>query len=310
MKLYENITNSLNTNLSEWTNNIEKWDYLIEKLRSTFGDKWIFKIISVIIAGIKDKNTLDCTYTLSDTSLSLCRRTKYARSKSGDINYWEYEINQSEDLIFVFLLFFTWATPRVITILYNKIKNIFNKISKNDFKLLFNSLVITVKQNELKKSNTMEITNFFQTNPLAIEFNYLLSFRLPKEIRDEYIYNQDINNNSIFRTDIIKDKFEFLINKYFKEPNNEKLLNQIKEYYKLFSDFDISNEYLYYRHFYRFRDDSDINGISIDIAKYIMKDPISFPRIIASLAEKACRIYANINVNIIGKTANDKKWFE
>jgi hypothetical protein len=41
-----------------------------------------------------------------------------------------------------------------------------------------------------------------------------------------------------------------------------------------------------------------------------MKEPISFPWVITSLAEKACRLYANKNANIVGKTAIDKKWFD
>jgi hypothetical protein len=41
-----------------------------------------------------------------------------------------------------------------------------------------------------------------------------------------------------------------------------------------------------------------------------MADSKSYPRSIASMAEKSCRLYANENVKIVGQIANEKKWFD
>ena len=106
-KLYTDIADLLQSDLFEWKNNIDKWDLLIEKLRVIFGDKWAFKILSSIIVGLKDKNPLEKKYySLSDTSLSLCDRAKYARLNSGNLSYWEREFNHSNDFLFVYLMFF------------------------------------------------------------------------------------------------------------------------------------------------------------------------------------------------------------
>jgi hypothetical protein len=89
---------------------------------------------------------------------------------------------------------------------------------------------------------------------------------------------------------------------------NKLLLNEIKEHYKLFPNFDYDDEYISHRYF-RFHDNNTII-IPIDIAKEIIEESISYPRIIASMAEKSCRLYANSNVNIVGKTATNNNWFD
>jgi len=310
-KLYKNIADLLKSNLLDWKNNINKWNFLIEKLRDIFGDKWAIKILSSIIAGIKDKNPLEEKYySLSDTSFALCDRAKYARSKSGDFTYWEREINHTNDLLFIYIMLFTWATPKVLIKLYDKISIISNQLSETDIRLLSVGLSRAItRQRELNNSQAKELIDFIQTHSSSYAFNYLVSFRLPKKLREYFICNQNTDKNNVFRTDIIKEKFESLVNRYMENMNDKKLLNQIKKQYKLFSNFNIDYEYLY-NQFIRQYHRNDFNNIPINIAKDIMRDPLSYPRIIASIAEKKCRLFANENVKIVGEIASESKWFE
>jgi hypothetical protein len=309
-KLYKHVSSSLHSNLSEWGSKIEKWNNLVEKSRNIFGDKWAFKILSAIIAGIQDKNFLDNGYySLTDSTLSLCKRAKYARSKSGDLNYWESEFSRSTDLPFVYLMFFTWATPRILTKISNKIYNISNLLSETDIRLLSISLPRIIKQSELKKIQVKELLDFFNTQSLSFEFKYLFSFRLPKKTREDFICDQTNGGTSIFKVDIMKTKFESLVMKYLNNMSDRVILNKIKEHYKLFSNFDITYEYLFNRTI-RFHNEYDSSNIPITIAKDIMKNPISYPRIIASIAERKCRLCANEKVKIVGEVASKKKWFD
>ena len=306
-KLYENINDSLQSNLSEWKCNLEKWDFLIEQLRSIFGDKWSFKILSTIIAGIKDKNVPNEEYyALSDASISLCKRVKYARTKSGDLNYWEQQLSQTNDLLLVSLVFFTWATPRAITKLCDKIQPILNKLSESDIRFLANSLQRIARCNELKGHETKEI---IQSQLLSFEIISLISFRFPNEMREKFLCKQDNETSNIFKTEIVNAKFESFVRRYLENADNNNLLDQIKEYYQLLSNYDFDDDYIYHRHFRR-HNDREFVSIPIEIAKQIMEDSKSYPRIIASMAEKSCRLYANENVNIVGKIANDQKWFD
>jgi hypothetical protein len=309
-KLYDDISDSLNSNLIDWKRNINKWDIFIEKLREIFGDKWAFKVLSTIIAGIKDKNPLDNDYSsLSDSSLSLCKRARYARSKSGDANYWERELSQTDDLLFIYLMFFTWATPKVIIKLYNKIKNISSKLSENEIQLLSVSLNKVSKQREINNLQTKELIEYLKKQSLSLELKYLLSFKLPEKLRDDFICSQNNGETNIFETDFIKAKFESLVVRYVKNANDRNLLDQIKKYYKYFSNYNINHEYLYSRLIRLHYENNSIN-IPLNIAQDIMKDPLSYPRIIASMAEKNCRLYANEKNKIVGKVASEKKWFD
>ncbi|MDR2979779.1 MAG: hypothetical protein LBV02_05000 [Bacteroidales bacterium] len=87
------------------------------------------------------------------------------------------------------------------------------------------------------------------------------------------------------------------------------ILNEIKEYYTSFSYCDIDDEYLFHPFLQYHHIESDVNIIPVDIARNIMNEPKSYPRIIASIAEKYCRLYANENMKIVGKIANENNWF-
>jgi hypothetical protein len=309
-KLYKSIDNSLNSDLSEWKRNLEKWDFLIEELRSIFKDKWAFKILSTIIAGMKDKNLVGGEYRyLSDSSISLCKRTRYARSQSGNLDYWEQQLNQSSDLVFICLMFLTWATPRAILKLYENVQRAISQLVEKDIWLLSNSLKKTIgKQNEFKKSQAKEIIDSPQFNLLPFETQYLISHRFPDSMQQEFICRQNNDTATIFTIYIAKAKFKHLIDKYLKNVEDISLLDEIEKYYKLSTNSDIG-EYMDY-HYFRFNNDKEFVVMPIDIARNIMKTPKSYPRLIASIAEKLCRLYANENVKIVGQVANEKKWFD
>ncbi|GHT67832.1 hypothetical protein AGMMS50239_31740 [Bacteroidia bacterium] len=310
-KIFDNVGNSLNSNLSDWKCNLKNWDFLIENLRKSFDDKWAFKVISTIIAGIKDKELPSEEYSsLTDTSKSLCKRIKYARNRSGDVDYWKQQINQSSDLMLVCLVFFTWATPKVIIKLYDELNYIIAQFSEDNVRQLFDSLIKTTREKELEKAQLKEMKLFLQSKSIFSDIDFLISRRLTSGIRIDFICKQNNNIFNIFRGDIVEIKFESLLKKYFDDTKNIKLLDEIKEYYKSVSNYDIDEEYLFHRYFRYYHIESDTNIIPIDIATSVMEDSKSYPRIIASMAEKSCRLSASRNVKIVGQIANNNKWFD
>jgi hypothetical protein len=128
-------------------------------------------------------------------------------------------------------------------------------------------------------------------------------------MRKDFICSQENDISDTFKVNIVKIKFESLIEQYFAHTDSIKRLNEIKEYYQLFSNCYIDDEYMYYRYF-RYHFDSDVVIIPINIAKKIMEDFKSYPRILVSMAEKSCKQYANENVNIVGEIANENNWFD
>ena len=308
-KLYNNINTYLDSSLTEWKKDIEKWDYVIEQLRAVFKDKWSFNILSTIIAGVKGGNLVGEEFCdLSNHSLSLCKRAKYARCQSGNVDYWRKQFDQAVDLRFVSLIFFTWATPKTIITLYDQLLHMISMLSKEDIILLSRNLNLTVMHNEIKKAQAKEMLDSLQFKSLPFEIQYLISTRFPIKIREEFLFMQDKNMSTIFNSDIIKSKFESLLSKYVRNVKDLRLLDEIKDCYVLFPNCDVNNTYMYHR--YLRSDDKEHIIIPIDIATNIMKSSKFYPRIIVSLAEKSCRLYANENVKIVGRIANDEKWFD
>jgi hypothetical protein len=307
-RMFENNEGLLKLNLSEWHGNLEKWDILIENFRDIFGDNWTFYVLATTIAGVKDKNLPSERYSiLSDVSVSLCKRTKYACAKNGNLNYWEHQFSHSAELIFVSLVFFTWATPKVVINLCDRLQSIINQFSDDDIKLLSDGLERTATQNRFNKKQYQELIITKQYDSLPFVIKYLISYRFPNEIREDFILGQSNETSSIFNIDIIGSKFSYLIKEYLSDVQNKSKLDEIKKYYKLFSNYDYEYEYqLYIRHHV----DNSVIGMPIDIAKEIMGEPTAYPRIIASIAEKSCRLYADKNVKIVGKIAIDNNWFD
>ena len=50
--------------------------------------------------------------------------------------------------------------------------------------------------------------------------------------------------------------------------------------------------------------------IPYPIAKEIIINYKDYPKIMGSLAEKACRLYANANLTPVGKIAENETWFD
>ncbi len=308
-KFFVELPNCLNENTLDWHTNFNNWDCLIEKLRVIFGDKWALNILAIIISGIKAPKTIEKKYcSLMDPSLSLCKRTKYARSKSADIKYWEKQLILSDGSIFTYLVFLTWATPRVIINLSKKIKDDMSKFSQNDYRKLSNSLKSTTNYVTIRKGQAIELIASTQFNSLPFDIKYLISFRFPNEVRSALINSQPDNITSSFKTEIVQEKFELLVTKYLKDPNSLDLLNKVKENYNLYTYSKMDYEFSEHR-YYRIQNENKIN-LSIEIAKIIMTDSKSYPRIIVSIAEKTCRMYANKNIELVGKIAVNKKWFD
>ena len=133
------------------------------------------------------------------------------------------------------------------------------------------------------------------------EIKYILSLRFDDNNSQNFIYN-NIKSFTGVLEEAVEIKFQYLINTYLREPTNINILKEIKNLYKNIYQYD---ERLYYRH-------RMIEPIKIpfEIAKTIMQDCKDYPRIISSLAEKSCRLYASEHLKPVGEIAKNEKWFE
>jgi hypothetical protein len=306
-KSIENFANlilkSLNDEITKWKNNIEPWELLVESFRGIFQDTCAIKIIAVISAGIKSKNeTYEEFSVLTDSSKSLCKRVRCARMKSGNIKYWELQLQNSTDIAFTLLVLLTWATPKTIIQQIANISTQINKLSKDEFLTLNDSLKKTARQSNLSNSQSNEISKYLVKNAIENEVMYLISYRFSEEPRLNFIY-KNFSSATQKMKDIGDIRLSYLIEKYLKNKLDLTLLNEVKEIYAKLANYE-ERSYRFYNHRL-----NEVQELPIKIANTIMTESKKYPRVIASFAERSCRIFANKNIKAVGQIAKDENWF-
>jgi len=302
---FKSIVHILDSDICNWRSSIALWDILIENGRTMFGDKWIFYLTSIVAAGIKakdDDDNNDVFDDLNNSSVSLCKRVRYARMKSGNIKWWEKQINESTNICFTLLVFFTWSTPKTLNQLIrivsrkidlmnseeiSKLIDLFSKVSylspfsKVQEKIIVNSL-----------TEHKDITNIVK---------FLIGLRIGIDRRNKFIYEQ-LSDNAVTQ-EILHSKLQYLIGKFFVTPSDEGLLNEITTLYKKVSRYNV-----YY--YYGLRHRNKYSPIPMEIAEKILSNCKDYPRVIASFAENTCRINATNHIHAVGEIANNEKWFD
>ncbi len=290
--------------ITDFNNSIKLWDILVERGRSILKENWSIKVVATIAAGIKSKSEIYDEYSeLNNSSLSLCKRTRCARMKSGNIGYWKIQLSDNKDKLFSLLVFLTWASSKVIIQLLPLLSKIIESLDTPDIALLVKAVSCTANNSTFNKSQQNCIIRELEHNNTQDIIKYIVSLRFNYKTREEYIYNHISNCEGIWEN-VRNMKFQYLINTFLKKPN-AKILNEVKEIYKNISCHKIL--YLQYRRRHRF--DEKIK-IPYKIAVTIMKECKEYPVVISSIAEKTCRRYASEKLRAVGETAKIQNWFE
>ncbi|MCC9167986.1 NACHT domain-containing protein [Pontibacter harenae] len=298
------IAPSLNRNVSEWKNSIEPWDLLVEGFRHAFQNRWSINIVAVIAAGIKSKDeTYENFDVLNDDTRSLCKRVRCARMKSGSIRYWENQLDNPQDIIFTLLVLFTWATAKIIVYFFDKLELIISELSSEELSILLNGLSKTARISIFNTAQKSEIEKNLKSKDLGNGILLILSQRFSEDSKKKFIYDS-VKCRVIKSEDISEQILDYLIGKYIHNTKDKELLSEVKAMYSSISNYNERNLY-YNRHFV-----NEKIEIPIELAKTIMNDSKSYPRIIASHAERSCRLYANKHLKAVGQIAQDEKWFD
>lgn len=301
------IQEALECSLYQWRTTLKPWDIVVENARVTFSDTWKILTLSVIAAGIKSKDeTYHAFHSLDDNTISLCKRVRCARMKSGNLTYWETQLKNTSNMAFSLLVLITWCTPKVISPLLPSLSILAKRLSKKDFTLLSKSLKQTCRINSTILAKSKELLLIVLNNRyLSSELVHLLSFRLTSE--DRRILAKEKFFETVINDDILIEKFYRLIDLYLQNPNDQLLLKKIKDIYACIPyNMGTKNSYMMNYESIRRRQQSLMD---VRIAEGIMTDSKKYPRVISTLAEKACRLYANENITPVGEIASKDKWF-
>lgn len=304
----ESIKETILIPISQFRNNIKYWDILVEKSREIFKDNRRTFVFSTIVASVKIKKFSNNDFKeLCNPNISLCQRIKFARYKSGNVNYWLDHFDLIESNSFVLLVFFTWATPKTIIQLFDKLLKILSNLNSNDLIELARDLKLTSQVSMFTKAHHDFIQNQIIEKKTKIsnkksvdDLVYLISLRFQENKSSEFLFN-NIHNYKGILNEISEKKLLYLVTLFLNKPDKI-LLNQIKD---LIKQVNPHQDFIYFQRF-------SINNklIPFELAKIIMNDFENYPRVISKSAEKSCRFHANQNALAVGKIAANDKWFD
>jgi hypothetical protein len=305
-KIYEYkicVKHYLKSDLSLWKTKIEPWDELVENGKKIFGDHWIFSIVATIGAGIQSRDEkFEDHADLDDSTLSLCKRVRSARMKSGNIKYWEQELQSEINLDLKLLIFFVWATPKVLVALMDSLSVFLGQLSDRDYKKIVDALRKLGRLSQFNDYQQKNIQEAVIKSNISDLLKYVLCFRMDEKNRLHFLYNNiDDKGDSMY--DVLNMKLNYLIERFITDTSNEILLNSIKVIYNNL------DSYVERYQFNRNRYIEDIE-IPLKIAREIMSNCKQYPRIIASIAEKSCTLHAVKNAIPVGEIAKKNKWFD
>lgn len=298
-----------NSSEESFDSEIQYWNQIIEAANKLSKKHWAMVINSTIVAGIKMKNSefssLKKYEDLSDESISLTFRVRFARLKSGNVRYWEKQFNNTQQPMLTLLVFITWATPRTIMILINKVAELAAKLSKEEYEKLCISLEITCIHAKNTYTPFNEWASFLNEISVSDDVKYLLCYRLLYS--DMLLFAGSSLKNNTLNTNLVSNlKFESLVNQISLNPNETELISQLKIMYPNIKDF---NAQLFEHSMFGF----NINRtekMTFNTAKEIMSEPWLYPRYLTAVAEEVCRTEFIKRTVPVGEIAEKNNWFE
>lgn len=295
------IKAALKEDVSNWRKNIDPWNTVVESGREIFGEYWGLSIVATVSAGIKSKQDFKDFAELNDNGKSLCKRVRFARMKSGNIKYWNTQLQQPECSDLTLLVFFTWATPRTICQLLSPVSSHIDLLPQNTFLRLVDAISKTSNISSFTKSEQIIIENGIKENIVSAKLIYLLSSRLRHEMRGKFIY-EFITDYSQIPEDALNFKLDYLANKFFNKPTDNAVLSEIKDCYTKIGDVNPWDYILQ-------RNRESVKKLPLVTSQVILKDCESYPREIVAVAEMSCRFEANKRLKPVGEIAEEDKWF-
>ncbi len=299
------VKKNLNSEISEWRNSLIHWDSLVENGRQVFGENKIFEILSIVSAGIKSKTEKYENYSdLSNNNLSLCKRVRSARLKSGNFSWWKQQLLNNSNNEFVLLVCLSWVTPRTLVLLLDQISTIVDKLNDQQIQYITSGLISINRISFYKSIHLKYIMQHIENMKISEILIYILSIRFPKDLREKFIFEK-FTNYSGESQKILKYRMNYLIKNFLVNDNDLEDLKEIKDIYLSLDRTRFTRE----REIDYLRRTEKIKTIPYNISKVIMDDCTQYPRSLVYIAEKECRINAEKFQTSIGDIAENDNWF-
>ena len=303
-KIIKTLEQESQKSVSEWATKITPWDNLVEKFRSLFGEKWVFFHLANIASGIKSKTETCKEFTnLFDHSVSLCKRSRYARLRAGTASYWKKLFEQTDNVMykmFAMLLLITWGSQKTLEHLAILIDNFLEELSVYNWQRLYKSVEESVSVTQ-QSSNRLIL---FNTKSLPPNLNArtvtLLGIRSnnPSALYSTYLNEYDGGDLYVLQywQGMV---IQLLGEEKISWPSALDIIS--KSYLK-----GVVSERYAYQKFIRL---VSTDTLPDDIAQEIARQPEHYPGFVVAAAEAKCRTLVASKVVKVGEKARQENWF-
>ena len=124
-----------------WASELAPWEQLTERGRELFGERWAFRILAGLAAGILSRGE-QCSEAvdLFDLDVPLVRRARHARLRAGQWAWWRAHMQRVEgqgDAAFFLLMMLRWGGRSVVVRMKEEIEDMLEQLSVEWWRKLF-----------------------------------------------------------------------------------------------------------------------------------------------------------------------------
>ena len=292
---------------NNWKNSIDSWDALVEHGRASFGRHNIFIIISVIASGIKARrDKFEDFDDFFDENISLCKRVRCARMKSGNLSFWSDKLVKvaNSDVYYLLIVLFAWATPRVFESCYKLIENLLKRINDKQYNNLYLHLNIVARVAEFSKKGKKQIDSFFIVKNVSTRFSLLLFLRYGSDSRhNKYVRGISFTEIEELPLFVMNKKLSLAVSDFLYKPDDESLLLEVERIYSITKNINAlthSNRNYFPR---------SGSMLPYNVSVKIITQSKKYPRTLSTIAERSCRGIAFKNSKQVGLIADEECWF-
>ena len=290
-----------------WATELEPWEFLVSAIQQEFGERFVTFQLANVASGIKSSSeTCTDSSDLFDSTKSLCRRSRYARLRAGNPNWWLKEWGQASTVdrqMLCGILYFTWASSNTIIQTLETVDVIVGELQDEMWHILFESVEQSV---QLTRNQSGERTMSIDCDALpkitSPRTMALLRLRA-KTTTAEWLYKNGLgqysgNDHHIFGL-IQADAINHLVNSRGDSKEHLRLLARAYESGVLSPAY---SSYEFTRH-------GPLRQISIEVAREIVENSNRYPSFLVAGAEARCREEVAKNVQPVRLIAINEHWF-
>lgn len=288
----------------DWHYTLAPLEKLTEAIRTEFGDVWVVNLFALSATSVEVSKFSIKDNDLFDTSKSICKRLYYAAEHNGSVSWWKKQfelIKSHEDTMLFLLIFFTWATPAVVKILFHALDPLMDGLPTEEWYKLFNIVRLSRHRGPGQRNITRSQELVDALSKTASDRTVLcIGVRLHLDV-ERALYQARLLNYTGHDRKILAVCQWFAGHSLFSKLSNPNpYLSLIKRGYRQGVDQS--------EHWNNQTLRSGAPSLNLSVAETIAAHPDEYPSFLLMAAEQVCQAHTASKVVPVGTVARKEEW--